>query len=205
MSWDFLQDHLFRILDYVSSGGVVMYPLLGVSFVMWILIIDRAMFFKRLYHKNITRYDAAKFIKEGRFPDPKIYKGITSAIVRNFLKKRTGIKEIDIHIIDEVVMGIISSLDKHLKTIGVLASIAPLLGLLGTVIGMIKTFDVISYFGTGNVKAMASGISEALITTQTGLMIAIPGIYMSNFLNTRAEKLKKRVASVGMFLIRHLG
>ena len=197
-------DHLFRILNYVSQGGIVMYPLLGISFVMWILIIDRTFFFRRLYRKNITRKKAAEFIIKGIYPDPDSYTGITSSLVRTFLLRRKKDKKIDPYIMDEVVIEIVSSLDKHLKLIEVLASIAPLLGLLGTVIGMIKTFDVISYFGTGNAKAMAAGISEALITTQTGLMIAIPGLYMSNFLNRRAEELKRRVASVGMFLRRYV-
>ncbi len=197
-------DHLFRILNYVSQGGIVMYPLLGISFVMWILIIDRTFFFRRLYRKNITRKKAAEFIIKGIYPDPDSYTGITSSLVRTFLLRRKKNKKIDPYIMDEVVIEIVSSLDKHLKLIEVLASIAPLLGLLGTVIGMIKTFDVISYFGTGNAKAMAAGISEALITTQTGLMIAIPGLYMSNFLNRRAEELKRRVASVGMFLRRYV-
>ena len=199
-----LQEHFLRIMDYISKGGVVMYPLLGISFLMWILIIEKAFFFRRLYYKNISRYEAVKFIINNKIPDPNMYRGITSALVRNFLSKRTGDKEIDGFIMDEVVIGIVASLDRHLKLIGVLAAIAPLLGLLGTVIGMIKTFDVISFFGTGNAKAMAGGISEALITTQTGLMVAIPGVYMSNFLSTRAEKLKKRVSSVGIFLRRHV-
>ncbi len=199
-----LQEHFLRIMDYISEGGVVMYPLLGISFLMWILIIEKTFFFQRLYYKNISRYEAVKFIINNKIPDPNMYRGITSVLVRNFLSKRTGDKEIDGFIMDEVVIGIVASLDKHLKLIGVLAAIAPLLGLLGTVIGMIKTFDVISFFGTGNAKAMAGGISEALITTQTGLMIAIPGVYMSNFLSTRAEKLKKRVSSVGIFLRRHV-
>ena len=58
---------------------------------------------------------------------------------------------------------------------------------------MIKTFEVISSFGTGNVRLMASGISEALITTQTGLVIAIPGIYMSKLLEERSQRLAQRI------------
>jgi biopolymer transport protein ExbB len=65
---------------------------------------------------------------------------------------------------------------RSLAVIGVLAAMAPLMGLLGTVTGMITTFDILAIFGTGNVKAMAGGISESLITTQTGLIVAIPGL-----------------------------
>jgi biopolymer transport protein ExbB len=84
-------------------------------------------------------------------------------------------------------------LRRHLAVIGVLASIAPLLGLLGTVTGMMATFDVIALFGTGNARAMAGGISEALLTTQSGLLVAIPGLYMSIYLNRRAERLEDQL------------
>ena len=88
--------------------------------------------------------------------------------------------------------------------IRVLIAICPLLGLLGTVTGMITTFDVLAVFGTGNAKAMAGGISEALITTQTGLLVAIPGLYMKGFLERRARRLQQRIAAVGYHLRRQL-
>jgi len=99
-------------------------------------------------------------------------------------------------------MDIISIMDRYLSIIGVLAAMAPLLGLLGTVTGMMATFDVISMFGTGNARAMAGGISEALVTTQTGLLVAIPGLYMHGFLVKRSEKLKLLTASTGIYLQR---
>jgi len=125
-------------------------------------------------------------------------------LVATFLKKRSHVSELDAYILDESVMSLVSSLDKYLSIISILASTAPLLGLLGTVTGMVATFDIISFFGTGNAKAMAGGISEALITTQTGLLIAIPGLYMSNFLKRRAERLKQGIASVGIYLKRYV-
>ena len=81
---------------------------------------------------------------------------------------------------------------------------APLLGLLGTVTGMMSTFEVMSLFGTGNAKGMAGGISEALITTQTGLIVAIPGLYMKNFLERRAQALQRQLTATGYYLRRHL-
>ena len=94
-------------------------------------------------------------------------------------------------------------IDKHIPIIKTLALIAPLLGLLGTVTGMIKTFGVISMFGTGNVRLMTKGISEALITTQTGLIVAIPGLYMSRFLERRSERIKHDLNSVIIYAKRH--
>ncbi len=62
---------------------------------------------------------------------------------------------------------------------------------------MIAAFDVLAVFGTGNAKAMAGGISEALITTQTGLLVAIPGLYMKGFLDRRVRNLSKKIAAAG--------
>jgi len=75
-----------------------------------------------------------------------------------------------------------------LPTIRMLAAILPAMGLLGTVSGMIKTFDVVNLFGTGNARGMADGISQALITTMAGLVTALSGLYFSANLDARAEK-----------------
>ena len=196
------QDHICRIEQYFAAGGIVMLPLMIVSVLMWTLIINRVFFFRRLYRKNMSRKKASEYIKAGLFSDSKKYRGVTSLLVTDFLNRKSGSPALDRFILDETVLTIASSLDRYLALIGVLAALAPLLGLLGTVTGMIATFDVISIFGTGNAKAMAGGISEALITTQTGLLVAIPGLYMSNFLNSRAEILKQRISAVGIYLIR---
>ncbi len=132
------------------------------------------------------------------------YQGANSLLVREFLSARSRDPELDDFILDETVVRLGSSLDTHLAVIRILAGVAPLLGLLGTVTGMMSTFDVITIFGTGNAKAMAGGISVALITTQTGLMVSIPGLYMSGFLTKRAQNLKYRIAATGMYLKRFL-
>lgn len=199
-----LQGLLCSIEDYLSAGGAVMIPLVAISILMWTLIINRIFFFRRLYWKNMSQKKALKYVRSNRSPDARRHRGATAMLVTDFLKRRSGRSEVDRFILDETVMLLVSSLDRYLDIIGLLAAIAPLLGLLGTVIGMITTFDVISFFGTGNAKAMAGGISEALITTQTGLLVAIPGLYMSNFLNHRAEILKQRISSTGMYLSQYI-
>jgi biopolymer transport protein ExbB len=197
-------DQFYLLQAYLVAGGVVMFPLLVISIIMWILIINRMFFFRRLNRKNMSRERAGQYIQEGQIPDPRDYKGAIAMLVTEFQARRTGSLTIDRHILDETVMSVVSKLDDNLTIIGVLAKVSPLLGLLGTVTGMIVTFDIISVFGAGNARAMAGGISEALITTQTGLIIAIPGLYAHNFLTRRAENLKRRVASVGMYLRRNL-
>ncbi|CCK81584.1 MotA/TolQ/ExbB proton channel family protein [Desulfobacula toluolica] len=194
---------LFSIENYIRSGGAVMIPILTISFFMWLLIINRVMFMHRLYIKNITRDTAGQLVKTNQMPEEK-YQGANSLLVREFLAARSHDPKLDDFILDETVVRLTSSLDTHLAVIRVLAGVAPLLGLLGTVTGMMDTFDVITIFGTGNAKAMAGGISVALITTQTGLMVSIPGLYMGGFLTKRAQNLKYRIAATGMYLKRFL-
>jgi biopolymer transport protein ExbB len=201
---DFLRTAVFQIEDYLSTGGIVMVPLVLVSLIMWLLIMDRAIFFRRLYRKNMSFRVAWEHVSAGRMPDPGRFGGAISLLVARFLTVRSGDRVLDRFILDETVQCINRSMNDYLSVIGILAAVAPLLGLLGTVTGMIATFDVLAVFGTGNAKAMAGGISEALITTQTGLLVAIPGLYMKGFLERRARSLQQRIAAAGFFLRRQI-
>lgn len=201
---DLIRDWALKLDDYLQTGGLVMLPLVGVSLIMWLLIMDRAIFFRRMHRRNMSYRTAWSHVQENRMPDPKQYRGAVSLLVARFITARSGKPTLDRFILDETVMLLNRSLSDYLALIGVLAAVAPLLGLLGTVTGMIATFDVLSVFGTGNAKAMAGGISEALITTQTGLLVAIPGLYMKGFLERRARTLQQRISAVGLFLRRQL-
>ena len=90
---------------------------------------------------------------------------------------------------DEAILKSTPPLEKRIGTIKILAAVAPLLGLLGTVTGMIATFQSITLFGTGDPKLMAGGISQALITTVLGLIAAIPLLLLHNFVATRSKDL----------------
>jgi biopolymer transport protein ExbB len=93
-------------------------------------------------------------------------------------------------------------MERFVPTILVLAAAAPLLGLLGTVEGMIETFRVISASGTSEATSLSSGISQALITTQTGLVVAVPGLVLGNFLRRRARGAKGRMERFCLGLLR---
>jgi biopolymer transport protein ExbB len=83
--------------------------------------------------------------------------------------------------ISEAASHVVHDLEKYLNSLGTVAAIAPLLGLLGTVVGMIDVFTQITTLGTGNAKALAGGISEALLTTAAGLIVAIPALVMHRY------------------------
>ena len=102
-------------------------------------------------------------------------------------------KEVDLETLemklDEAVLKELPALEKGLPLVKLLAAVAPLLGLLGTVTGMIATFQSITLFGTGDPKLMAGGISQALITTVLGLVAAIPLLFMHNIVSARSREL----------------
>jgi len=88
---------------------------------------------------------------------------------------------------DQIISEVSSETRKFLLTIETMMQILPLLGLLGTVVGMIKVFDVMTFFGTGNARLMASGVSQATIPTMAGLVAAISGLYIANLLKRKAD------------------
>lgn len=91
--------------------------------------------------------------------------------------------------IEEVANQVVHELERYLNTLGTLAAITPLLGLLGTVIGIIKELAVIRAEGAGSATAMAGGIAEALITTAAGLTVAIPSLFFYRFFQRRVDEL----------------
>ena len=91
--------------------------------------------------------------------------------------------------IEEVANQVVHELERYLNTLGTVAAITPLLGLLGTVIGMIKVFTAIQLEGTGNAAVLAGGISEALITTAAGLTVAIPSLFFHRYFQRKIDEL----------------
>ncbi len=182
-------DLLDAAFDQIRIGGWVMYPLVITCLWMWYLIVKKAMdihFFGRGWRpveeciQNAGKVDYKCAIWQQKIMD-------------GYLVDRTDDVEMNERVLDSLRLGHEQFVKQHVGTIALLATIAPLLGLLGTVGGMIKTFNVIAEFGTGNAKALAGGISEALLTTQTGLVVAVPGIFMATFLMRRSNSLLERM------------
>ena len=91
--------------------------------------------------------------------------------------------------LDEIILRNVPKFEKGISLIKLIASVAPLLGLLGTVVGMIATFQAITLFGTGDPKLMAGGISEALVTTMQGLVVAVPMLFLYTIVQTQSRRL----------------
>lgn len=178
----------------ILEGGPVMIPLAITSLVIWYLIIERLIFLRgQRTDTDDFMYKVLLCLKENGLDEViklcDITAGPLPRTVKSGLLAFERGKESVERVIKEVSLSEVPELVKKHSLIGILATSAPLLGLLGTVSGMVKTFDVISIFGTGDPQALAGGISEALVTTQTGLIIGIPGIIFYIYLSRRADSL----------------
>ena len=109
------------------------------------------------------------------------------------LESRTDIEDMRQELILTTDEAGVDYLGRLLNALGTIGALAPLMGLLGTILGMIRAFDAIARAGAGDPAAVASGISEALITTATGLIVAIPTIAFHRYLSGRADKVFKSV------------
>lgn len=198
-----IQDFFADIFDYLAGGGMVMIPLGIVSLWMWILIVERLIYFRSLKRGDVT---FEEIVEVWRGEDASsCRRGLRGGILRSFSKLRTGDSLHDKRNLRLLILRSRPALRRNIAIISVLAGIAPLLGLLGTVTGMMTTFDVLGGFGTGNVRAMAGGLSEALLTTQTGLVVAIPGMFMAGFLSRRAERFDYLLDSLTTSLQHYIG
>ncbi|MCC5843832.1 MAG: MotA/TolQ/ExbB proton channel family protein [Verrucomicrobia bacterium] len=119
---------------------------------------------------------------------------------------RANAEELE-ELLHERMLGLMPRLDRHLGTLAVLGGVAPLLGLLGTVTGMIHTFELVTLFGSGNERILSQGISEALVTTMSGLIIAVPVLLAHAFLSRRVRVIISELEqSIAMFIqARHHG
>jgi len=182
-------DLLDRTFEHLETGGFVMYPLLVVSLIMFFLVVKKFMGMHDFTRGDRPIIECLQTIGKPDFTTAPWQK----EIIGQFLSKRTFNDDLDKSILEVLRLRQAKFVTGSIKSIAILSSVAPLLGLLGTVTGMITTFMVIATSGTGDAKALASGISEALITTQTGLVVAVPGLFLANFLRRRSINLEDRI------------
>lgn len=122
---------------------------------------------------------------------------VIAATLRSIHKQRDNIEDI----ISESILHESSLIDRFGSAILVIAAISPLLGLLGTVTGMISTFDIITDYGTGDPKLLSSGISEALLTTKFGLVVAIPLLLVGNLLTSWGHRIKNELEQAALHIL----
>ncbi|MEF2146442.1 MAG: MotA/TolQ/ExbB proton channel family protein [Desulfovibrionaceae bacterium] len=177
-----------ELAGYFASGGGVMWPLAGLSVWAWSLILLKGGQLASWRRTELPAEDAVAAALDGQD-----LQGWQGDMAREFLALRTGDSELDSKLLHRLSHRHGDAAMRGVGTIIVFAGLAPLLGLLGTVTGMIGAFDALAAWGTGNPRALSGGISEALVSTQTGLLVAIPALFAGHFLRRRAQTLHDRM------------
>ncbi len=179
--------------DYFSQGGLMMWPLLACSILGVIFIIERIIAYYRVkgdtaeivsaVRESILKRELRRSIEICENYDHPVAITLKSGLLR-FGKPHEEIEKA----MESVALHEVSKLEKGLWVLATVANIAPLFGFLGTVTGMIASFEGLAEVGLGQPEVVAGGISEALITTATGLMIALPVQAAYNYFNNRVAQ-----------------
>lgn len=191
------------LLEHVQKGGVIIYPILGmaalaalVAVIKWLTLLfvrtpsRKAMNALMSAVADGDAESAQRRVKELRGPAGKML----TAGVANLGRSRDLIEEV----MYERLLITKTKLQAALPFIAICAASAPLLGLLGTVTGIINTFKQITLFGSGDVKQLSGGISEALITTKFGLVVAIPSLLLHAYLSRKARSITTKMESAAV-------
>ncbi len=181
------------MLEIILAGGPLMVPIILCSVLAMTIIAER---FWTLRRRNVVpdgvgeqveewaaRHELDERHLEQLRGDSALGK-VLAAALSNRDRTRERIKES----VEDTGRHVVHELEKFLNTLGTIAGISPLLGLLGTVIGMIKVFSAIITHGVGDANVLAGGISEALITTAAGLTVAIPSFFFYRYFKGRVEQ-----------------
>ncbi len=171
----------------IAQGGPVMAPIAAVSFAAWVVIIERLLYLRRSIKSNRRAWS----MLSGSSSMPGSEALPAGSAATELAARSTGSAEDVEGAAWEVHLACRAGIGRGIGTIGRLASTAPLLGLLGTVSGMIFTFEAIAIHGSGNPRAMAEGISEALVTTEAGLLAAIPALVAQVWIAKLAGRAQK--------------
>jgi len=182
------------VFEIVQAGGWLMLPIILCSIVAIAIIIERfwtlnpariaprnalADVWSKLRHNQL---DAAQ-LRELRLSSP-----LGQILAAGLVNAKAG-RSIMIESIEQAAAHVVHELERYLSTLGTIAAISPLLGLLGTVFGMIDIFNDITTVGTGNADQLAGGIAKALITTAAGLSVAIPSLLFYRLFLRRVDSL----------------
>ncbi|MBN1981609.1 MAG: MotA/TolQ/ExbB proton channel family protein [Chitinivibrionales bacterium] len=180
--------------DQMKEGGAIMIPILLLP--IWILyllgrkitqIYSRKIRFKRHYGKVMSYIDGKNY--DTALSYVKKRKGAMARILETCLEYRSRDRHGCERVVREIIYHELPIVSSSINTVAVIAGAAPLLGLLGTISGMITLFAAVTHYGTGDPKFLAGGISEALITAKTGLAIAIPALFLHDYLRSSKENL----------------
>lgn len=195
---------------YFVEGGIMMWLLAALSIAGLGTILERTAYFLK-NEQGITKEfksEVVELVRKGNEKEAlalcdKTNNSVSRTIKSILLayKNENDMYESKEKLMKEKALEQIENLERRLSILGIVAYISPMTGLLGTVLGMIKSFKAIALQGAGDPNVVASGISEALITTAAGLFIAIPAIIAYNTFNRKADKIMLEIEKTSTALI----
>lgn len=183
------------MFEILKAGGWVMYPIILCSVIAMTIIIERFWSLRRRYvlPSGLTQ-QVSKWVQEGGKVDNKRLEILRNnsplgkVLAAGLINMEHG-REMMKASVEEVGSQIVHELERYLNTLGTIAEIAPLLGLFGTVTGIIRMFAAIGVVGLGNPSALSAGLSEALIATAAGLAVAIPTVVFYRYFRGLVDEL----------------
>lgn len=194
------------MLDIVKSGGWLMLPILLCSLVALGIVAERFWTLRRqrLAPAGLV-LQVQEALRKGALDQARIEQlaagsplgRVLAAGLANASHGRDIMKEG----IETVAAQVVHELERFLSTLGTVAAITPMLGLLGTVVGMIDVFSAIMMHGAGDTALLAGGISKALITTAAGLTVAIPAMFFHRFFSRRVEEITVAMEQQAVYLV----
>lgn len=181
------------MFEFIQQGGTVMYILLGLSVLALTIIFERSWSLRRsvvIPLEDVEAIEKAVLANDvdGAIQVCRSHNTAMSRILWVALKNRGVKRAVMKEILEEAGRQEVAHLDRFIGVLGVVAAIAPLLGLLGTVVGMIEVFQQISLQGVGKADVLAGGISKALNTTAAGLSIAVPSIVAYRLFDAKVNR-----------------
>lgn len=198
-------------MEWITGGGLLMYFIVGMSILGVTVIVERATyFFKEEKHDfEEIKFGLKEYINKkdakGAIAYLDNYKGSTFSVLKELIIEWDESNEVDIILLEEKAreagLSKLPKLEKGMWLLGIVAHTTPLIGLLGTVTGMIQAFRAISEYGTGDPAVLADGISQALITTAGGLIVAIPALIFYNFFNKKIDVVVNEMEKASVELI----
>jgi biopolymer transport protein ExbB len=192
--------------EIIQAGGPMMWPIIACSIMAAAIVLERLWTLqqKRVLPRELTE-QVWRWVQNNQVNDKLI-----SALEQNSplgrvlavgLANRHRTREIMMERLEDAGRHVVHELERFLNTLGTIASISPLLGLLGTVTGIIRAFNAISIEGTGDPRILSGGIGEALIATAAGLCVAIPSLFAYRILRGRVNRIVIQMEKEAMKLI----
>jgi len=211
----FVYENLDKEVDYVAEktfvdtmedGGVIGYIIFGLGAFGLFLLLLRVF---NLLRANSNVNEITKIVvdkvesghKHEALDAIKAYEGSTARVIKSTLRNIDKNREHVEDVVMESILNESTQIDRFGSFVLVIATVAPLMGLLGTVTGMIETFDVITTYGTGDPKLLSGGISAALVTTMQGLIVAIPLLLIGNLLSGWAQSIKDSMEQNALHIV----